>query len=129
MIGARRERIERRNFMIGLFLPTMSGGWTVSHATNLATYRYEYLRDWPLLVNAGFSAAGKDFAARLCDWIFILSNRPTDFDEDFIFLGTFQIFGTPEQVVEKFMRLKRAGCDGVHLVFLDWMHDLKFFGE
>lgn len=49
--------------------------------------------------------------------------------EDFIFLGTFQIFGTPEQVVEKFMRLKRAGCDGVHLVFLDWMHDLKFFGE
>jgi FMNH2-dependent dimethyl sulfone monooxygenase len=161
---------------------------------------------WPLLVNAGFSEAGQDFAARLCDWIFILSDRPTDFDsvarraaevktraarygrtvkvcmhpyvicreterevnevrdyiirhadqetleqeyqtymgpqaithshrqtqrvrEDFIFLGTFQIFGTPEQVVEKFMRLKRAGCDGVHLVFLDWMYDLKFFGE
>jgi FMNH2-dependent dimethyl sulfone monooxygenase len=355
--GTRRERVESRNFMVGLFLPTMSGGWTVSHATNLETYRYEHLRKlalmadhfkfdylfagggympkitrdfkfrdrmtdavalaaalgaitthpmvistvhilyrhaplflaklgagideisnggwgmnvvcgltprsaeifdfpdlghderyaaatefvtimqqlwscdepinyqgrhyrtkgafldtkpvqqpWPLLVNAGFSEAGRDFAARLCDWIFILSDRPTDYDsvarraadvkaraarfgrsvkvcmhpyvicreterevnevrdyiirnadqetleqefqtymgpqaithshrqtqrvrEDFIFLGTFQIFGTPEQVVEKFICLKRAGCDGAHLVFLDWVNDLKFFGE
>jgi FMNH2-dependent dimethyl sulfone monooxygenase len=163
-------------------------------------------KPWPLLVNAGFSAAGRDFAARLCDWIFILSDRPTDYEsvaarsadikararqygrsvkvcmhpyvicretereveqvrqhivrnadpdmlerqfqaymgpqamtqshrqtqrvrEDFIFLGTFQIFGTPEQVVEKFVRLRRAGCDGVHLVFFDWPNDLRFFVE
>ena len=353
----RRERVERRNFMIGLFMPSMSGGWTVSRATNLDSYRYEFLRElalaadrlkldclfmaggytpkmnrpfrfrdritdplalagafgaltqnpmvistvhllyrhaplflaklaagidqvtnggfginvvcgltpnaprvfdiasldhdqryaaaaefvaimqrlwssggpitfdgryyktegayldakpvqepWPLLVNAGFSEAGKDFAASHCDWIFIISDRPTDYDsvarrvadvkaraarhgrdvkvcmhpyvicreterevnevrghivrnadadtlereyqtymgpnamteshrqtrrvrEDFIFLGTFQIFGTPEQVVEKFVRLRRAGCDGVHLVFFDWRADLKFFGE
>jgi alkanesulfonate monooxygenase SsuD/methylene tetrahydromethanopterin reductase-like flavin-dependent oxidoreductase (luciferase family) len=37
--------------------------------------------------------------------------------EDFIFLGTFQIFGTPDQVGEKFIRLKHASCDGMHVVF------------
>lgn len=49
--NTRRERVERRNFMVGLFLPTMSGGWTVSHATNLATYRYDYLRELALLAD------------------------------------------------------------------------------
>lgn len=49
--GIRRERVESRNFMVGLFLPTMSGGWTVSHATNLTTYRYEYLRELALLAD------------------------------------------------------------------------------
>jgi dimethylsulfone monooxygenase len=355
--GTRRGRTESRNFMIGLFMPTMSGGWTVSRATNLDSHRFEFLRDlaleadrfaldylfigggyipkmkqafrfrdrmadsiahaaafgaltknpmvistihvlyrhaplflaklaagidhvtgggfginvvcgltpgapaifdfpdlehdqryaaaaelvtimqrlwssddpidftgryyrtrgayldtkpvqkpWPLLVNAGFSEAGRNFAASHCDWSFIISDRPTDYDsvarrvsqiktlaarqgrdikvcmhpyvicreterevkeirdyivnnadpetlereyqtymgpnaitqshgqtqrrrEDFIFLGTFQIFGTPEQVVESFMRLRRAGCDGVHLVFFDWPEDLRFFGE
>jgi FMNH2-dependent dimethyl sulfone monooxygenase len=163
-------------------------------------------KPWPLLVNAGFSEAGKNFAAAHCDWIFIISDRPTDYDsvvrrvadiksraakagrsvkvcmhpyvicreterevaqvrehimrnvdpetlrrqyqaymgpqamtqshrqtqrvlEDFVFLGTFQVFGTPEQVAEKLLRLRRAGCDGVHLVFFDWHNDLKFFCE
>lgn len=163
-------------------------------------------KPWPLLVNAGFSEAGKNFAAAQCDWIFIISDRPTDYDsvarrvadiksnaaregrtvkvcmhpyvicreterevqevrdhivrnvdaetmerqyqaylgpqamtqshrqtqrvrEDFIFLGTFQVFGTPAQVADKLIRLRRAGCDGVHLVFFDWENDLKFFCE
>ncbi len=354
---SRRARVEARNFMIGLFMPTMSGGWTVSRATNLESHRYQFLRKlaltadayrldyvfmgggytpptanpfrfrdritdaislaaafgalttnpmviatihilyrhaplfiaklaagideitdggfginvvcglspdaplmfdipdlghderyaaaaefvtimqrqwtssepvnfdgrhyrtrgafldtkpvqqpWPLLVNAGFSEAGKNFAAGQCDWIFIISDRPTDYAsvarrvadikaraaragrsvkvcmhpyvicreterevqevrdhiinnvdsetlrrqyqaymgphamtqshrqtqrvlEDFIFLGTFQVFGTPAQVADKLIRLKQAGCDGVHLVFFDWENDLKFFCE
>lgn len=354
---SRRARVEARNFMVGLFMPSMSGGWTVSRATNLESYRYDFLRKlalmadayrldyvfmgggftpptknpfrfrdrisdaislaaafgalttnpmviatihilyrhaplfiaklaagideitaggfginlvcglspdapsmfdtpdldhderyaaagefvtimqrvwtsgepvnfegryyktkgafldtkpvqqpWPLLVNAGFSEAGKNFAAAQCDWIFIISDRPTDYDsvarrvtdikaraaregravkvcmhpyvicreterevrevhehilrnvdaetlrrqyqaymgpnamtqshrqtqrvlEDFIFLGTFQVFGTPTQVAEKLLRLRRAGCDGVHLVFFDWENDLRFFCE
>ena len=160
----------------------------------------------PLLVNAGFSEAGQAFAAEYCDWSFIVSDRPTDYDsvtrrgdqiraraeargrqmkvcmhpivlcreterevaelrehiwrhadraelerqyraymgpqsrtqshrqtqrtlEDFLFLGTFQVFGTPEQVTEQLVRLHRAGCDGVHLVFFDWQEDLRFFCE
>lgn len=354
---SRRARAESRNFMIGLFMPSMSGGWTVSRATNLESYRYQFLRKlaliadayrldyvfmgggytpptanpfrfrdritdaiplaaafgalttnpmviatihilyrhaplfiaklaagideitsggfginvvcglspdapsmfdipdldhderyaaatefvtilqrlwssgepvnfdgrhykthgayldtkpvqkpWPLLVNAGFSEAGKNFAAAQCDWIFIISDRPTDYDsvarrvadiktraaregrtvkvcmhpyvicreterevrevrdhivrnvdaatlerqyqaymgpqamtqshrqtqrvrEDFIFLGTFQVCGTPAQIADKLIRLRRAGCDGVHLVFFDWENDLKFFCE
>jgi hypothetical protein len=51
MNDTRRARVESRHFMVGLFLPTMSGGWTVSHATNLATYRYEYLRELALLAD------------------------------------------------------------------------------
>lgn len=46
--GTRRARVERRNFMIGLFMPSMSGGWTVSRATNLDSYRYEFLRELAL---------------------------------------------------------------------------------
>jgi len=354
---SRRARVEARNFMVGLFLPSMSGGWTVSRATNLESYRYQFLRKlaliadsykldyvfmgggytpptaspfrfrdritdaiplaaafgalteypmvvatihilyrhaplfiaklaagideianggfginvvcglspdaprvfdipelghdaryaaaaefvtilqrlwssgepvdfdgryyrthgafldtkplqkpWPLLVNAGFTEAGKNFAARHCDWIFIISDRPTDYDsvarrvadiksraaregrtvkvcmhpyvicreterevqevrehiirnvdaetlerqyqaymgpqamteshrqtqrvrEDFVFLSTFQVFGTPARVADKLIRLRRAGCDGVHLVFFDWENDLRFFCE
>jgi len=33
------------------------------------------------------------------------------------------------QVAEKLLRLRRAGCDGVHLVFFDWENDLRFFCE
>lgn len=27
------------------------------------------------------------------------------------------------------MRLRQAGCDGVHLVFFDWQADLRFICE
>ncbi|MBV1879577.1 MAG: LLM class flavin-dependent oxidoreductase [Pseudomonadales bacterium] len=160
----------------------------------------------PLLVNAGFSDAGQTFAAELCDWSFIVSDSPTDYEsvtrrsnqiraryaangrkakicmhpyiicreteaevqevrdhiwqhadmkavaqqfrafkgadsmmqshsqtrrelEDYLFIGTFQVFGTPEQVLEKLVRLHQAGVDGIHMVFLDWHKDLAFFCE
>ena len=49
--------------------------------------------------------------------------------EDYLFLGTFQVFGTPEQVKDKLVRLHHAGVDGIHMVFLDWHNDLEFFCE
>jgi dimethylsulfone monooxygenase len=42
--------------------------------------------------------------------------------------GNIQIIGTPEQVADYILRLKRAGIDGVQLSFFDFQPDLELFG-
>jgi FMNH2-dependent dimethyl sulfone monooxygenase len=43
--------------------------------------------------------------------------------------GNIQIVGSPEQVIDKLIGLKRAGCDGIQVAFFDFAPDLEFFGE
>ncbi len=43
--------------------------------------------------------------------------------------GNIEVIGTPEQVVEQFVQLKKAGVDGLQLSFYDFQPDLDFFGE
>lgn len=43
--------------------------------------------------------------------------------------GNVHIVGTPEQVVDGFMRLAKAGCDGIQVNFYDFLPDLEFFGK
>ena len=43
--------------------------------------------------------------------------------------GNMQIVGSPTQIVERFLQLKKAGCDGVQLTFFDFVADLEFFGS
>lgn len=43
--------------------------------------------------------------------------------------GNMQIVGTPEQCVEKMMRLHNAGIDGIQVNFYDYLPDLEYFGE
>ncbi len=43
--------------------------------------------------------------------------------------GNVHIVGTPEQVVDGFQRLSKAGCDGVQVNFYDFLPDLEFFGQ
>ncbi|PPE71103.1 LLM class flavin-dependent oxidoreductase [Caldimonas thermodepolymerans] len=43
--------------------------------------------------------------------------------------GNIEVVGTPEQVVEQFIQLKRAGVDGLQLSFFDFKPDLEFFGD
>ena len=43
--------------------------------------------------------------------------------------GNMQIVGSPTDVVERFLQLKQAGCDGVQLTFFDFAPDLEFFGQ
>lgn len=43
--------------------------------------------------------------------------------------GNIEVIGTPEQVVEQFVQLKRAGVDGLQLSFYDFKPDLEFFGD
>jgi FMNH2-dependent dimethyl sulfone monooxygenase len=43
--------------------------------------------------------------------------------------GNMQIVGSPEQVVDRFVQLKQAGCDGVQLTFFDFAADLDYFGQ
>jgi len=43
--------------------------------------------------------------------------------------GNVNLIGTPEQIVEQFVRLKNCGCDGLQISFVDFEPDLAFFGD
>lgn len=43
--------------------------------------------------------------------------------------GNLHAVGSPEQIVEHFIELQNAGCDGVQLTFYDFATDLEYFGE
>ncbi len=43
--------------------------------------------------------------------------------------GNVHLVGTPEQIVEWFIKLQAAGCDGVQVNFFDYLPDLAFFGS
>lgn len=43
--------------------------------------------------------------------------------------GNMQIVGSPDEIVDRFLQLKEAGCDGVQLTFFDFAADLEFFGQ
>ena len=43
--------------------------------------------------------------------------------------GNVHLVGTPAQIVEWFIRLRDAGCDGVQVNFFDYLVDLEFFGR
>ncbi len=43
--------------------------------------------------------------------------------------GNIEVIGTPQQVVEQFVQLKKAGIDGLQLSFYDFKQDLEFFGD
>jgi FMNH2-dependent dimethyl sulfone monooxygenase len=42
--------------------------------------------------------------------------------------GNIHVVGTPEQVVDWFVKLNNIGCDGVQVNFFDFLPDLEFFG-
>jgi dimethylsulfone monooxygenase len=43
--------------------------------------------------------------------------------------GNIHLVGSPEQIVDWFLKLKQAGCDGVQVNFFDYIPDLEFFGS
>jgi FMNH2-dependent dimethyl sulfone monooxygenase len=42
--------------------------------------------------------------------------------------GNLHLVGSPEQIVDGFLKLKELGCDGVQLTFYDFARDLEHFG-
>jgi len=48
--------------------------------------------------------------------------------DDWIVGGNVHVVGSPEQVVDAFVRLHEAGCDGVQVNFYDYAPDLERFG-
>jgi FMNH2-dependent dimethyl sulfone monooxygenase len=42
--------------------------------------------------------------------------------------GNINIVGSPEQIVEQIIQLKKAGVDGIQISFFDFKPDLEFFG-
>jgi FMNH2-dependent dimethyl sulfone monooxygenase len=47
---------------------------------------------------------------------------------DWVIGGNVHVVGSPEQVVDAFLRLQAVGCDGVQINFYDYLPDLEFFG-
>jgi alkanesulfonate monooxygenase SsuD/methylene tetrahydromethanopterin reductase-like flavin-dependent oxidoreductase (luciferase family) len=47
---------------------------------------------------------------------------------DWVIGGNVHVVGSPEQVVDGFIRLRQAGCDGVQVNFYDYLPDLELFG-
>lgn len=43
--------------------------------------------------------------------------------------GNLHLVGSPEQIVDWFIKLQKAGCDGMQVNFFDFIPDLEFFGE
>jgi FMNH2-dependent dimethyl sulfone monooxygenase len=43
--------------------------------------------------------------------------------------GNIRVIGSPESVVDQFLKLKAAGVDGLQLSFFDFRDDLEFFGS
>lgn len=43
--------------------------------------------------------------------------------------GNIRVIGSPEQIVDQFVKLKQAGIDGLQLSFFDFAPDLEFFGD
>lgn len=43
--------------------------------------------------------------------------------------GNLHLVGSPEQIVDGFLKLKELGCDGVQLTFYDFAPDLAHFGD
>ena len=43
--------------------------------------------------------------------------------------GNIRVIGSPEQVVDQFVQLKKGGIDGLQLSFFDFKQDLDFFGR
>ena len=43
--------------------------------------------------------------------------------------GNLHVVGSPEQIVDYFLNLKKVGCDGVQLTFYDFAPDLAYFGK
>lgn len=43
--------------------------------------------------------------------------------------GNMQMVGTPEQVVEKMLKLHECGIDGIQVNFYDYLPDLEYFGK
>jgi FMNH2-dependent dimethyl sulfone monooxygenase len=39
------------------------------------------------------------------------------------------LVGTPEQVVEQILNLRRAGCDGIQVNFFDYLPDIARFAD
>jgi alkanesulfonate monooxygenase SsuD/methylene tetrahydromethanopterin reductase-like flavin-dependent oxidoreductase (luciferase family) len=50
-------------------------------------------------------------------------------DKQWVIGGNLHLVGSPEQIVDWFLKLRQAGCDGVQVNFFDYLPDLEFFGS
>lgn len=91
LLGARQLAHDERYHAAAEFTEVMTRAWTegrpFDHSGRFYQSRGAWVspkpvqRPYPLLINAGLSPAGRDFAARFCDWSFINPPSVTDLEQ------------------------------------------------
>lgn len=80
--------------------------------------------------NADWVAANNYLASQNADLSGLSEAARAEFMEKFVAGAASQpLVGTPEQVVEAFASIKRAGIDGVLIGLIDYVDELKYFEE
>ncbi|KYC38908.1 luciferase [Scytonema hofmannii PCC 7110] len=124
LLPAHTERVKQAARDIGREVRTLLNPMVISRETERETWAYHDAivahadSDAPL----GFSRFDSDAHA----W---KGRRGIDAPKRRAIGGNIEVIGTPEQVVEQFIQLKKAGVDGLQLSFFDFKKDLEFFGD
>ncbi|KAF3889574.1 MULTISPECIES: LLM class flavin-dependent oxidoreductase [Nostocales] len=123
-LPAHTQRVKQAARDIGREVLTLLNPMVISRETERETWAYHDAivahadSDAPL----GFSRFDSDAHA----W---KGRRGIDAPKRRAIGGNIEVIGTPEQVVEQFVQLKKAGVNGLQLSFFDFKEDLEFFGD
>jgi FMNH2-dependent dimethyl sulfone monooxygenase len=124
LLPAHTQRVKQAAWDIGREVRTLLNPMVISRETERETWNYHDAivahadPDAPL----GFSRFDSDAHA----W---KGRVGKDAPKRRAIGGNIEVIGTPEQVVEQFIQLKKAGIDGLQLSFYDFKEDLEFFGD
>ena len=90
LLGAPELPHDERYVAASEFTAIMRCAWTENHPFDFRGHHFQTQQAWvspkplqrpyPLLINAGLSDAGRDFAAQACDWSFINPPNVRDLD-------------------------------------------------
>jgi len=123
-LPAHAARVKQSALDVGRQVRTLLNPMVICRETERETWAYH-----DAIVAHGDDRSPKGFRGFDSDAHAWRGRSGVDADKRRIVGGNIEVIGTPEQVVEQFVRLKRAGIDGLQLSFFDFQPDLDFFGE
>ncbi|GAA6623949.1 LLM class flavin-dependent oxidoreductase [Scytonema sp. NUACC26] len=124
LLPAHTERVKQAARDIGREVRTLLNPMVISHETERETWAY-----YDAIVAHADSDAPLGFSRFDSDAHAWKGRRGIDAPKRRAIGGNIEVIGTPEQVVEQFLQLKKAGVDGLQLSFFDFKKDLEFFGD
>jgi dimethylsulfone monooxygenase len=122
VLPAHAQRVKRAALDVGREVRTLLNPMVVCRETERETWQYHDA----IVDNIDPIASMQNFASDAHAW---KGRAGRDAPKRRAIGGNIEVIGTPEQVVEQFVELKKAGIDGLQLSFFDFKQDLAFFGR